>query len=105
LRLDEEALAAEAWDGVVLDEAQNIKNPDSQVTRAAWRMPARYRIALTGTPVENRLEELWSQFHFLNRGLLGARDDFDERYAAPIAAGEPGSAERLRRRIRPFVLR
>jgi len=105
LRLDEETLAAEAWDTLVLDEAQNIKNPDSQVTGAAWRLPAQFRLALTGTPVENRLEELWSQFHFLNRGLLGARDDFDERYARPIAAGEPGAAERLRRRIRPFVLR
>jgi SNF2 family DNA or RNA helicase len=105
LRLDEEALAAEAWDTAILDEAQNIKNPGSQVTAAAWRLDARFRVALTGTPVENRLEELWSQFQFVNRGLLGTSTDFDERYARPIAAGEPGAAERLRRRIRPFVLR
>ena len=105
LRLDADSLAAQRWGTVVLDEAQAIKNPESQVAAAAYRLRAERRIALTGTPVENRLDELWSQFHFLNRGLLGGRRDFHERYAAPIAAGEPGSAERLRERIRPFVLR
>jgi SNF2 family DNA or RNA helicase len=105
LRLDADLLAEEPWRTVVLDEAQAIKNPDSQVAGAAYRLRARHRITLTGTPVENRLDELWSQFHFLNRGLLGGRQDFRERYAAPIAEGEPGAAERLRKRIRPFVLR
>jgi SNF2 family DNA or RNA helicase len=105
LRLDADRLAEEEWQSVVLDEAQAIKNPDSQVAAAAYRLRARHRINLTGTPVENRLDELWSQFHFLNRGLLGGRQDFHERYAAPIAAGEPGAAVRLRERIRPFVLR
>jgi SNF2 family DNA or RNA helicase len=105
LRLDAETLAREAWDTVVLDEAQTIKNPDSQVARAAYRLPARFRLALSGTPVENRLDELWSQLHFLNPGLLGGRQHFQERYARPIAAGQAGAAARLRERMGPFVLR
>ncbi|MBK7829230.1 DEAD/DEAH box helicase [Nannocystis sp.] len=106
LRLDAEALAAESWDAVVLDEAQTIKNPDSQVARAAYGLTrARWRVTLTGTPVENRLEELWSQFHFVMPGLLGGRQDFSERHARPIAEGVPGAALRLRQQIRPFLLR
>jgi SNF2 family DNA or RNA helicase len=105
LRLDADLLAAEAWDTVVLDEAQAIKNPDSQTARAAFRLAAPFRVAMTGTPVENRLEELWSLLRFANPGLLGRLDGFLERYARPIAAGEPGAAERLRAAIRPFVLR
>jgi hypothetical protein len=105
LRLDIDALAALTWDTVVLDEAQAIKNPESQVARAAHRLEARFRVALSGTPVENRLEELWSIMHFCNRGLLGGRSDFRERYAEPIARGDAGAAERLRARLRPFLLR
>jgi SNF2 family DNA or RNA helicase len=105
LRLDAEQLGATGWDAVVLDEAQAIKNPDSQVARAARALQARWRVALTGTPVENRLEELWSQMEFANPGLLGSLASFQARWARPIATGEPGVAEALRRRIRPFVLR
>ncbi len=105
LRIDAERLIARDWDMVVLDEAQAIKNPTSQVAKAAFQLKAKFRVALTGTPVENRLEDLWSQFHFVNRGLLGGRGDFHERYVKPIASGEPDSAARLRERIRPFVLR
>ena len=105
LRLDSERLAQQNWDTVVLDEAQNIKNPDSQVARAAFELRARFRLTLSGTPIENRLDELWSQFHFLNCGLLAGRQDFQERYAQPIAAGHSQAAERLRERIRPFILR
>jgi superfamily II DNA or RNA helicase len=105
LRLDAETLSAVEWDTVVLDEAQNVKNPGSQVAQAAHGLRAGFRVALTGTPVENRLEELWSQFHFLDRGLLGSRRDFEVRYAEPIAAGDAAAAERLRRRLRPFFLR
>jgi superfamily II DNA or RNA helicase len=105
LRLDAERLAAVNWGTVVLDEAQAIKNPDNQVASAAYGLRADWRLTLTGTPVENRLEELWSQFHFINRGLLGGRRDFQDRYAGPIADGEPGTAARLRERIRPFLLR
>ena len=75
------------WDAVVLDEAQAIKNPDSQVARAAYALPASFRVALSGTPVENRLDELWSLIHFTNPGLLGGRADFQERCARPIAEG------------------
>jgi superfamily II DNA or RNA helicase len=105
LRLDEELLAKVSWDTLVLDEAQLIKNPESQVAQAAYRLRAGWRLTLSGTPVENRLDELWSQMHFLNRGLLGGRRDFQDRYARPVADGIEGSAARLRERIRPFVLR
>ena len=105
LRLDAEKLREERWDTLVLDEAQNIKNPESQTARAAYALEAGFRIALSGTPVENRLDELWSQIHFLNPGLLGSREDFEARYARPIADGTDGVAARLRERIRPFVLR
>jgi len=105
LRIDADKLADEYWDTLILDEAQAIKNPDSKVTRAAYRLRGDFRMTLSGTPVENRLDELWSQFHFINRGLLGARRDFEERYAKPIGAGDVETAARLRDRIRPFVLR
>jgi SNF2 family DNA or RNA helicase len=105
LRIDADKLAEEHWDTLILDEAQAIKNPDSKVTRAAYRLRGDFRMTLSGTPVENRLDELWSQFHFINRGLLGSRRDFDERYAKPIGLGEVEIATRLRDRIRPFVLR
>ena len=83
----------------------DIKNADSQVARAAFELDARFRITLSGTPVENRLQELWSQIHFLNRGLLGGRQDFEERYARPISEGDYVMVDRLRARIRPFLLR
>jgi superfamily II DNA or RNA helicase len=105
LRLDADALAARTWDMVILDEAQAIKNPDSQVARAAFALRAELRVALTGTPVENRLEELWSLMHFTNPGLLGGRRDFDERFSRPIAEGSAEVREGLRRRTRPFILR
>lgn len=105
LRLDIDRLVEKKWETVILDEAQNIKNPDSQVAQAAYRLEAGFRMALTGTPVENRLDELWSQFHFLNRGLLGGRANFRRRYERPIADGDPNAASLLRERIRPFLLR
>jgi superfamily II DNA or RNA helicase len=105
LRLDADALAAVRWDAVFLDEAQAIKNPASLVARAAYRLQAEFRLTLTGTPVENRLEELWSQLHFTNPGLLGGRSDFTRRYSRPIADGDAAAATRLQQRIQPFVLR
>jgi SNF2 family DNA or RNA helicase len=105
LRMDVDVLAAERWDTAILDEAQNIKNPDSQVTRAAYRLQADFRLTLTGTPIENRLDELWSQLHFANPGLLGGRSDFRDRYERTIAEGDGSAAAKLRARIRPFVLR
>jgi len=105
LRMDVDTLARVKWQMVVLDEAQTIKNPDSQVARAAYQLGARFRLALTGTPVENRLTDLWSLFHFLNRGFLGGLSEFESQYATPIADGNREAAERLRTRIKPFVLR
>jgi superfamily II DNA or RNA helicase len=105
LRNDIDELSEVEWDAVILDESQTIKNPESQVARAAYRLRAEWRLTLSGTPIENRLEELWSQLHFTNPGLLGARGDFIERWAEPISTGDAGVAARLRDRIRPFVLR
>src|SRR6185436_5038948 len=105
LRLDADTLAQTTWDTVVLDEAQAIKNPDSQVARAAYGLNAKFKVALSGTPIENRLDELWSVLHFTNRGLLGGRRAFDERWARPVAEARPGAAAALRKRIKPFVLR
>ena len=104
LRLDADTLAQTTWDTVVLDEAQTIKNPDSQVARAAYGLQANFRLALTGTPVENRLDELWSQVHFLNRGLLGGRQVFRNAMSAPCCwptrCGSPAPEK-----LKPFVLR
>jgi SNF2 family DNA or RNA helicase len=105
LRLDRETLTKPRWGTAVIDEAQAIKNPDSQAARAVFALDAEFRVAMTGTPVENRLDELWSLMHFANRGLLGGRREFDAELGRPIADGVPGAAEILRRRIRPFVLR
>jgi superfamily II DNA or RNA helicase len=105
LRLDEAALTAKEWDTVVLDEAQMIKNPDSQTARAAFKLKGAFRVALSGTPIENRLEELWSVMHFANPGLLRGRREFQELWAQPIADGRADSAQSLRRKIKPFVLR
>ena len=105
MRLDSEVLCAKTWDTIVLDEAQTIKNPSSQVAQAAYALKGKFRLTLTGTPVENRLDELWSQFHFINPGLLGGRQEFQERYARPMAEGVQGAAKRLQERVHPFMLR
>ncbi|HSQ63705.1 MAG TPA: DEAD/DEAH box helicase [Polyangiaceae bacterium] len=105
LRLDADLIAQEAWDVVVLDEGQAIKNLGSQTARAAFGLQGKFRVLLSGTPVENRLEELWSAMHFANPGLLGGVSDFQQRYSSPIASGNPEAAARLRAKIRPFVLR
>ena len=105
LRMDVDRLADERWDAIVLDEAQAIKNATSQTARAAFELRGKFHIALSGTPVENRLEELWSIMRFANPGLLGGRSDFQERYSGPIGSGDTSAAARLRAKIRPFVLR
>ncbi|MBK8216153.1 MAG: DEAD/DEAH box helicase [Myxococcales bacterium] len=105
LRSDLAALSEVAWDAVVLDEAQAIKNPDSQTARAAYAVPSAFRLALSGTPVENRLEELYSLSHFANPGLLGGLADFRTRFAEPVATGDATATAKLRERIRPFFLR
>ena len=105
LRLDSEDLTRLRFDAAIIDEAQAIKNPDSQVARAAYALNADFRLAMTGTPVENRLDELWSLMHFANRGLLGGRREFDAEVARPVSDGVAGAEASLRQRIRPFVLR
>ncbi len=105
LRNDAELMCETEWDVVVLDESQAIKNPDSQVARVAYDLNAQFRLSLSGTPIENRLDELWSQMHFTNRGLLGGRKDFARGYEAPIGLDDQSALLRLRGRIKPFLLR
>jgi len=110
LRMDEVKLVDADWTLVILDEAQAIKNPESQLARAAYALADQMksgtqRVALSGTPIENRLEELWSIFRFTHPGLLGQKRDFTRRYAEPIARGDSESAHRLKRMVKPFLLR
>jgi hypothetical protein len=105
LRSDTATLADCEWNTVILDEAQAIKNPESQVAQAAHALRANFRLALTGTPIENRLDDLWSQLHFANPGLLGPRTEFVSRYAEPIQRGDADATARLKQICGPFVLR
>ncbi|MHB8878325.1 MAG: SNF2-related protein, partial [Myxococcaceae bacterium] len=106
VRRDVAELSKVGFRYVILDEAQNIKNADSATAQACKSLPAVQRLALTGTPLENRLSELWSIFDFLMPGFLGTGDTFSERYEQPIqVAGDAAARERLRRRIHPFVMR
>lgn len=105
-RLDADLLGKQSWSHLIIDEAQNIKNPASQQARAIRSLPAERRFALTGTPVENRLTELWSILEFANPGFLGSLGDFRRRFAVPIERfGDQGAAERLRRLAGAFILR
>ena len=103
---DQQLLATVPWRRLVLDEAQQIKNSAARTTQSVRAIPAERRIAMTGTPVENRLAELWSIMQFLNPGLLGSEKSFRERFAIPIERrGDDEAAARLRRVTAPFVLR
>lgn len=103
---DLEELRGRRWERLVLDEAQAIKNSRSRTAQAVRQLDAAHRVALTGTPVENRLSELWSVMDTLNPGLLGTAELFRARYAVPVERhGETEPAERLRRITRPYVLR
>ncbi len=106
LRRDAHVLTAVEWAAAVLDEAQNIKNAASRAARAARALRAQHRFALTGTPVENRLAELWSILEFAAPGLLGRSEAFRTQYAVPIERyRDEAAAGRLRRMVQPFVLR
>lgn len=103
---DEEDLSAVTWSHVILDEAQNIKNQAARQTQSVKRLPAEQKIALTGTPVENRLSELWSIMDFLNPGYLGSAASFRKNFTLPIEKYKSKSrSEALRSIIQPFVLR
>lgn len=106
LRRDAEHYRGVEFTSAILDEAQHIKNPDSQNAQAAVAIRAQHRFALTGTPVENSIRDIWSLMHFLMPGYLGSRNDFKERFEKEIEREPNGPAHRrLIRRLRPFVLR
>ena len=106
IRRDAEKYRAVEFDTVVLDEAQHIKNRQTQNAQAVKAVRAKYRLVLTGTPMENSVLDLWSIFDFLMPGYLGAAQDFRERYELPITRDKNSdAASRLSRRLRPFILR
>jgi SNF2 family DNA or RNA helicase len=105
MRRDEEFLQKLPFHYVILDEAQHIKNPLSATARAVKRLKSDHRLALTGTPIENRLSEIWSIFDFVSPGLLGDLARFEEKFARPIDRGDQDAAKKLRAAIHRFVLR
>ncbi|MBD2210728.1 DEAD/DEAH box helicase [Nostoc linckia FACHB-104] len=103
---DLKSLQSVEWQAIVLDEAQNVKNSDAKQSQAVRQLEATFRIALTGTPVENRLQELWSILDFLNPGYLGNKQFFQRRFAMPIEKyGDSASLNQLRSLVQPFILR
>ncbi|UYV11628.1 MAG: DEAD/DEAH box helicase [Phycisphaera sp.] len=103
---DQELLARMPWRRIILDEAQNIKNPAAKQAQSVRQLHADHRLALTGTPVENRLSELWSIIDFCNPGYLGTIGNFRRRFSLPIERySDRGRREQLRRLVRPFILR
>jgi superfamily II DNA or RNA helicase len=99
-------LSKQEWAGVILDEAQNIKNPETRQAKAARTLRSDYRIALTGTPVENHVGDLWALMDFLNPGFLGSQAFFRERFFNPIQwYGDSAASERLKTMTAPFILR
>ncbi|MHA7964797.1 DEAD/DEAH box helicase [Paenibacillus sp. CAU 1782] len=105
-QLDEEELEGVSWNVLCLDEAQNIKNVYTKQSRAIRQLEARHRIALTGTPMENRLTELWSIYDFINPGYLGSLQDFRRAVVAPIEKNrDEGLISGLQRWVKPFMLR
>ncbi|MFQ5436286.1 MAG: SNF2-related protein, partial [Anaerolineae bacterium] len=106
VRRDAEVMRQVEWLGVALDEAQNIKNPNTKQAQVIRSLPAGFRLALTGTPVENRLSELWSIMQFLNPGFLGGQKKFRKQFTLPIEKyGDEEATKKLRRLTRPFILR
>ncbi|HAI21459.1 MAG TPA: ATP-dependent helicase [Clostridiales bacterium UBA8153] len=106
LQRDVDLLRQISWAGIVLDEAQNIKNPETKQAQAARALPEGYRLALTGTPVENSVADLWSIMEFLNPGFLGTREQFRREFFIPIqAGGDLEASKRLQRITGPFILR
>ena len=105
-RKDSQLLKQRQWRRIVVDEAQNIKNPKSAQAKAIYSLQAPYRIAMTGTPIENRLMDMWSLFHFLNPGYLGTAAQFKRAYETPIQRdGNQPRSKQLQRLVQPFILR
>jgi SNF2 family DNA or RNA helicase len=103
---DRDVLLAEPWHAVIVDEAQNVKNPGTNAARILRQLEARQRFCLTGTPVENHLGELWALMDFLNPGLLGDRRHFARAFRVPIEKNDDAARRQaLARRVRPFLLR
>jgi len=105
IRRDYETLKDLQFEFLILDEAQNIKNPESVGAIAAKSLKSFHRLALSGTPVENRLKELWSLFDFLMPDFLSSYKDFNETFERPIEAGLDGAGQKLRKIVHPFILR
>jgi superfamily II DNA or RNA helicase len=106
LARDVEEMKALPWHIVVLDEAQVIKSPDAKATKAVCQLDTRHRLCLSGTPIENNLMEMWSEFHFLMPGLLGDRKGFTKKFRTPIEKNDDVVRRtQLVRRIKPFLLR
>jgi SNF2 family DNA or RNA helicase len=106
VRNDIDELRKKKFHYIILDESQNIKNLTSQVTQAVMLLTGKHRLALSGTPIENNLSELYSLFRFLNPAMLGSADEFNREYAYPIQRdGNKDVTESLRRKIFPFMLR
>ncbi|MGL5034022.1 MAG: DEAD/DEAH box helicase, partial [Microcystaceae cyanobacterium] len=106
VRKDVKLFNGVSWQRVVLDEAQNIKNPQAAQTKAILKLESTYRLALTGTPVENRLLDLWSIFNFLNPGYLGKEAQFRKTFETPIQRGNDlVSSTTLKKLVEPFILR
>ncbi|WGP06533.1 SNF2-related protein [Bacillus subtilis] len=106
LRLEETPISRMEWAGLILDEAQFVKNSTAQTHLAAKEVRAPFRLALTGTPLENSLRDVWSLFSITAPGLFPSPHRFEEEYVRPIESGEnPGRMQRLQRRIRPFMMR
>jgi SNF2 family DNA or RNA helicase len=106
VRRDEAMLSAQQWQRIVIDEAQNIKNPKAAQTKAILKLPAASRLALTGTPVENRLLDLWSIFNFLNPGYLGKESQFRSTFEVPIQRDhDVRRSATLKKLVEPFILR
>jgi len=104
-RLDAAQLAQFKFRTLILDEAQNAKNPSSQIARVVRSLHAEHRLALTGTPVENSLRDLWAIFAFVEPGLLGSEGSFRRRFEIPISENDPKAIAMLRSRLEPFLLR
>ena len=106
LRSDVEAFAAENFHAVILDESQAIKNLKTQTAKAVLALRCEFRLALSGTPIENNLGELYTLFRFLNPSMFGSGGEFERDYVAPIQrTGDKEAAHELRRKIKPFILR